>query len=848
MEFGKKLTNDARDALSAAEIFARSSGSEYIGTEHLLLGIANQNRSEAAHILFDSGITFDKLREAMKISENQVKQTIFFSPTKGFSEMAKLGLRMSVELANEFKSDFCSTEHILFSILNQRNSRGVKIIEDLGGNISRVIGDLEDFLREESGNLNLNANANEDEFLANSGRDRQTEGSFLSKFSKNLTKMAENDQIDPVIGREKEIERVMTILSRRRKNNPVLIGEAGVGKTAIAEGLAIKIAKNEVPEQLRGKYLLQVDLAGLLAGTKFRGEFEERIKRLVDESAKNPNIILFIDELHLLSGAGAGEGSMDAANMLKPALARGEIRLIGATTNDEYRKGIEKDAALTRRFQAIEVEQPNFADTIRIIQGAKGNYEKFHKVKLSDKVIEHAVRLSDRYLSERFQPDKSFDVIDEASAMAKISNEKTQKNRGKEYDPALMMQEKSKLREKMEAADTLEDYEKSALYKMRISRIDDRLAEIEAERQNEKDVILRKNDIESAISQMTGIPVEKLSRSESKRILSLEKKLSRRIIGQSAAIREVSRSVKRNAAGIYNGKRPIGSFVFLGPTGVGKTETAKVLADEVFGGEKNLIKIDMSEFSESHSGARLTGAPAGYVGYEDGGNLTERVRRNPYSVVLFDEIEKASPKVFNLFLQILEDGCLTDGHGKKIDFSNTIVILTSNIGAADMAKESLGFVNDDISRAGDQQLNNESAKKYADINSGLKEIMRPELLNRFDAIIDFYPLSRKEINQIFDLQIEDLNERLALKGVRVVMSKSAKNHLIELGFDEKMGARPLRRIIQDQVEGVLAENLLKGKIRRGDAVEIGLKNDKIISEKIKETTSFDEKIAKIESL
>lgn len=831
MEFGKKLTNNARDALASAEIFARSSEADYIGTEHLLLGVANQNHSEAAHILFDAGVTFDRLRdESAKIfrAKTSVPHGIF-APTKGFSEVAKLTLRMSVELSNEFGQDFCSAEHLLLSLLNQRDSHAVRLLEAMNVDVDRVIGDLESFFREENGY----GDENSAQDLALGSRDRQTKGSFLNKFSRNLTAAAEKGELDPVIGRDAEIERMVVILSRRRKNNPVLIGEAGVGKTAIAEGLAQRIARRDVPESLADKQILQLDLAGLVAGTKFRGEFEERLKRVIDEATSDKKLILFIDELHLLSGAGAGDGAMDAANILKPALSRGQIRLIGATTNDEYRKNIEKDAALARRFQTIEVEPPSLADTVKIIEGLREKYEKHHGIKLSDAVITEAARLAERYLPERFQPDKTLDLIDEAMARARIKA--ARKSRKNAPDSAKLAAEKQELSREMETAVSDENYEKAALLKMRISRIDEELASLKEQNKTAGKVALRLDDVAEAAAKMTGIPVEQLTRSDAKRMVELEESLSRKIVGQKRAIREISRAVRRNAAGINSGRRPIGSFIFLGPTGVGKTETARALADEVFGGARSLIKIDMSEFGEPHSGARLVGAPAGYVGYEDGGALTEKVRRNPYSVVLFDEIEKAHPRVFNLLLQILEDGKLTDGHGKTVDFANTIVILTSNIGADEMARARVGFAgNGEKVQANFQHSDGESAK-FSDINPKLREIMRPELLNRFDAIVEFSPLSRDEISKIFDLEIAELNERLIAKGVQISVAKSAKTLLVEHGFDEKLGARPLRRVIQNEIEDLLAVKMLERQIRRGDMVRISAKNSKISAEKVAES-------------
>lgn len=829
MEFGKKLTNEARDTLASAEIFARSNGAEYIGTEHLLLGILNQNTTEAAHILLDAGVTFEQMREQLRIAKIAVVNPLL-KPTRGFSETAKLALRMSIELANEFNQDFCTTEHLLFSLLNQRDSRAMRALKDAGADIDKLMDEMSEYFREDQSNTR-----DYDGDLALGTRDRQTKSSFLSKFSRNLTTAAKKGELDPVIGRDQEIERLIVILLRRQKNNPVLIGEAGVGKTAIVEGLAERIVENNVPKKMRDKEILQLDLAGLVAGTKFRGEFEERLKRVIDEVSANKNLILFLDEMHLLAGAGVGEGSMDAANILKPALSRGGIRLIGATTNDEYRKDIEKDAALARRFQTIEVAQPNLANTVKIVEGLREKYENHHNVKLNDKVIEEAARLADRYLTERFQPDKTLDVIDEASARTRVEYEKRHNRINAAVDDlAKMKSEKKSLIEKTDAAAAAENYEKAALYKMRVSRLDEQIVALEKTQSTDSRISLKTDDIAQTVAWMTGVPVDQLSRNEAAKVLNLEKNLSRRIVGQQRAIAEISRSIRRSRAGIASGRRPIGSFIFLGPTGVGKTETARALAREVFGGEQNLIKIDMSEFSESHMVARLTGAPAGYVGYDDGGTLTEKVRRQPYSVVLFDEIEKAHPRVFNLLLQILEDGKLTDGKGKTVDFSNTIIILTSNVGAAEMLHDTLGFGGrkEESSHAAFDNMS--SRDGFDDIPKALRETMRPELLNRFDAIVEFHQLNKTEVGQIFDLMVNELNGRLIAKGVTVSFTKSAKDYLIEHGYDAKFGARPLRRVVQHEVEDLLAEKILQREIGRGDVVRIVRKNGQLAVERISE--------------
>lgn len=824
MDFSKRLTDNARDVLAHAEVLARVSGSPYIGTEHLLLGILSQESSVGSQLLRDAGVQFDQVKTALKITSNS-NSGASLPPTKGFSETAKLTLRMSIELASEFRQDYCGTEHILFSLLSQKNSRASSVLAEINIDTNSIISNLEEYLERQS---NEPQSVGEPEFARNQGA-AQTRGSFLNKFGRNLTDAAKKDELDPVIGRSKEIERLMIILSRRTKNNPVLIGEAGVGKTAIVEGLAELIASGEVPTHLLDKKVYQLDLAAMVAGTKYRGEFEERLKRLLDEVKSDRNLFIFIDELHLLMGAGSAEGSMDAANILKPALARGDFRLIGATTLDEYRKHIEKDSALTRRLQTIKVESPNARDTIKILTGIAPKYEEHHNVKLSPSVIEEAVRLSDRYLPERFQPDKAIDIIDEASAYVHMKNSATKNP----VELRTYKKELDRLNEQMEESVAKEDYERAALYKMRISRLNEKIEEVEKTENSGGKINLKLDDIAAAVSTMTNVPLEQLQRSEATKLANLEKHLAKRIVGQKRAVSAIAKSIRRSRVGIASAHRPIGSFIFLGPTGVGKTELARVLAEEVFGSQKNLIKVDMSEFSERHTASRLVGAPAGYVGYDDGGQLTEKIRRQPYSVVLFDEIEKAHPDVYNLLLQILEDGHLTDGHGRTVDFSNTVVITTSNVGAEQMTKENrLGFsvTTDDEKRA----LEKLHKENRAAGEKRLREIMRPELLNRFDQIITFDSLSRNEVSSILDLIIDDLNKRLASKGVGVTIGAGARRYLVDKGYNPAFGARPMRRLVQDELEDLIAEKLIRKEINRGDMLRAVIKNDQLEVIKVKE--------------
>jgi ATP-dependent Clp protease ATP-binding subunit ClpC len=806
-DFVEHLTDNARSSLQHADGIARRLGSAYIGTEHLLLGVLSQDTSVGAKLLFDAGITFDRARLALDLTP----RTLMVSTgAKGLSETAKLTLKMSWDVAQEFHQDYCGTEHILFSIMSQKNARATVLLRDMNIDIDELLAEIEGYLGRQQSEFEAIG-----EGIAKSGKRTARRGA-LETFGTDLTALARSDGLDTVIGRDQQIERLITILSRRTKNNPVLIGEPGVGKTAIVEGLAQRIAKEDVPSHLLDRRLIQLDLAGMIAGTKYRGEFEERLKKVVDEIAKDGQAIVFIDELHLLVGAGAAEGALDAANMLKPALARGRMRLIGATTLDEYRKHVEKDAALERRFQTVVVPEPKLPETVAILKGLRHHYESHHGVSVSDDVLEDAVYMADRYVSERFMPDKAIDVIDEASARARVTRGSKQPTKEREYMRSIKV-----LNERMEEAVAAEDYERAALYKTRISQINEKLGELKEQTSGKSAIALTADDVASAIATMTGIPVRRVVKSEAKLLRSLEKHLSKRLVGQHEAIEKVSRAIRRSRSGVADSKRPIGSFVFMGPTGVGKTELARVLAREVFGSDDALIKIDMSEFGERHTSSRLVGAPAGYVGYEDGGQLTDKVRRQPYSVVLFDEIEKAHPDVFQLLLQLLEDGRLTDAKGRSVDFTNTVIILTSNLGAHQMYQESeLGFSaksKDDERKVAHMHEENDMAARKA-----LDKMMRPELINRFDSIVVFRSLSRKEVGRIFDLQLDILQERLMHKGLRVRVGASAKRLLLDKGYDAKYGVRPLRRALQDELEHPLAEGILAGTFTKGDVVGVGV--------------------------
>lgn len=812
-EFVSHLTENARVSLHHAGSIARGYGGAYIGTEHLLLGMLAQGSSVGAKLLADAGVTLDRAELAL----NQTPRTLVVDAgAMGLSETAKLTLKMSWEIAQEFHQDFLGTEHILYSILSQRNARATVLLRDMNIDIQDLVSDLEEFFGRNAGDFQQ-----QDAQDARSTRRPVKQKGALDIYGSDLTQKAKKGELDPVIGRDTQIERMVTILSRRRKNNPVLIGEPGVGKTAIVEGLAQRIVQEDVPDYLLDKRIIQLDLVGMIAGTKYRGEFEERLKKVIDELKGQETTIVFIDELHLLVGAGAAEGALDAANMLKPALARGEIRLIGATTLDEYRKHIEKDSALERRLQSVLVPEPSMKDTLTIVKGLRSHYEKHHGVELTDEVLEDAVYMADRYVSERFMPDKAIDVIDEAASLVKVrSGRKPSKLR--DYTRQL-----KNLNEKMDEAVAGEDYERAALYKTRISQLSEKLAETKQAFEEKTAIMLTSDDVARAIATMTGIPAERIQKSEAKLLRSLEKHLGKHLIGQREAVTQVAKAIRRSRSGVAHTKRPIGSFVFMGPTGVGKTELARVLAREVFGSDDALIKIDMSEFGERHTTSRLLGAPAGYVGYEEGGQLTDKVRRQPYSVILFDEIEKAHPEVYNLLLQLLEDGTLTDAKGRQVSFANTIIILTSNLGADKMRKEvSLGFHA--VNKADTTAVDAEHEKNAQAAQDALKKMMRPELINRFDSIVTFRALTRKEVGKIFDNLIAELQSRLIRKGIHVTIQASAKRHFVTAGYDDQYGARPLRRVLQNELEHPIAEGILSGEFERGTVLSVRVVRSKVV--------------------
>ncbi|MBR5389464.1 ATP-dependent Clp protease ATP-binding subunit [Candidatus Saccharibacteria bacterium] len=807
-EIMNHLSENARFSLQKADFYSKKYNKGYMGTEYLLLGILAMDASEGAKLLFNWHVTLDDAEKALgkpAVDIANKSQMAMMS----LSESTILTLQMARNFVRDQGLEAIGTEHLLYALINQGNSNAASLLEKLNVNLDELAEEIEKLVDRQAEQAKF---SKEKQKYA-----RKTPLRWLSRFGSDLTEMARTGKLDNVIGRDQEIERTITVLCRRTKSNPVLIGEAGVGKTAIVEGLAQKIVKNEVPSLLIGKHIYQVDLSSLLAGTKYRGEFEERIKGIIDEASSDDSILLFIDELHLLSGAGSSEGTMDAANILKPALARGKIRLIGATTLDEYRKSIEKDKALSRRFQTVLVEEPAPGVTLRILKGIKSHYEKHHGVSIPDEILETAINMSSRYINDRFMPDKAIDVIDEASAIAKVEADKKGGGELKKLKIEL-----GTLEDKMESSAEKDDYQAAAEFKTKVEQTKAKIKELEKQGIKEEDIpVLTEENLATAISLKTGIPVSKVHGDEMELLANLESHLKKSIIGQDEAVVSVAKAIRRGRSGITNASRPIGSFLFMGPTGVGKTELARVIAREVFGGENALIKIDMSEFGEKHNVSRLVGAPAGYIGYDDGGKLTESVRRRPYSVVLFDEIEKAHPDVFNMLLQILEDGILTDGQGNKIKFNNTIVILTSNLGANDAYREdSFGFTEKTNGKKSKKELDHEyeESKEYA--MKALKKAMRPELINRLDSILVFRPLGEKDVERIFDNLIADLKKRLATKNLGLKIDDKVKDFLISRGFDPKNGARPLRRAIEDYLESLLSEAIIKGTLKKGDVAVV----------------------------
>jgi ATP-dependent Clp protease ATP-binding subunit ClpC len=816
-DFLHHLSDNALQSLKHADAIARAAGSPYVGTEHLLLGILAQESSVGAKLLKDAGVTLERARLAMNLKP----QTIVMSMgAKGLSEAAKLTLKMSWEVAQEYAQELCGTEHIVYSILSQKNASATILLKNMNVRTEDVLGELEQL---------LNRQSYEGVDTDTTKRRKKGKKTLLDQYSTDLTEQARAGKLDPVVGREMQIRRLVTILNRRTKNNPVLIGEPGVGKTAIVEGVATRIIADDVPDALIDKRIVMLDLAAMIAGTKYRGEFEDRLKKVMKELENDDKTIVFIDEVHQLVGAGSAEGSMDAGNILKPALARGKIQMIGATTTNEYNKHIEKDAALERRLQPIIVPETTEQETLAILRGLKKHYEEFHAVAISDEVLIDTVHLAGRYIQDRFMPDKAIDLLDETAAHLRVDKGKTPP-RVRELQKELKL-----VQVRIDDAVDNEDYEKAAKEKQRASQIAEELNELSKSEKGAKKLKVSSNDVADTVSRMTGVPVSKVIRSEVSYLLNLESNLSKKVIGQTEAVSAVAKAIRRSRSGVSSEKRPIGSFIFMGPTGVGKTELARVLASEFFGNKDALIKIDMSEFSERHTASRLVGAPAGYVGYDDGGQLTDKIRRQPYSVVLFDEIEKAHPDVFNMLLQMLEDGVISDAKGRKVDFSNTIVIMTSNVGAQKLQKEAkLGFSADDEKDL--ENLDELHAKNQEDVRGELKKLMRPELLNRIDKIIVFRALTKIDALSIVDLQLDELRNRLVRKGISIDAAKSVKEYLVEKGYDAKNGARPIRRLIQEEIENYLADKLIADTLPKGSIVKITLKNNELNFTVVKEST------------
>lgn len=800
----KGFTEKANKALNLAIESAEEMRHNYVGTEHILYGLVKEGSGVAATALNECGVTEDALREKLE-SINGTISLVELTPDD-FTPRTKRVLRAAVIISSKTGYTYVGTEHLLLAILSESDSYAVAFLEELGVSVERLTQAVSKGMQ---GGADEGFGGFENESAPNGS---QKGGSALDKFGRDLTQAAKNGEIDPVIGREKEIQRVIQILSRRTKNNPVLIGEPGVGKTAVAEGLALEIAKGNVPEILKDKRVVSLDLTGMVAGAKYRGDFEERIKAAIDEVKKSKNTILFIDELHTIVGAGAAEGSADAANILKPSLARGDFQVIGATTLNEYRKYIEKDAALERRFQPVKVGEPTPEQAVQILKGLRDSYEAHHKVKITDEAINAAVTLSSRYIADRYLPDKAIDLIDEGASKVRLAS-LTSPDNVKELEDEIADYEKEKA-----SAINEQDFERAARLRDEQKELQTKLDDAKKkwqEQQKGNSGEVTAEDIAKIVSEWTGIPVVQLTKEESERLLNMENVLHERVIGQSEAVTAIAKAIRRGRVGLKDPKRPVGSFIFLGPTGVGKTELCKALAEAMFGDENAMLRLDMSEYMEKHTVSKLIGSPPGYVGFEEGGQLTEKVRRKPYSVVLFDEIEKAHPDVFNMLLQILEDGRLTDSQGRTVDFKNTIIIMTSNVGARLITEKqsSLGFNSEN------ENAEESEKKDIKELVTGeLRKVFRPEFLNRVDDIIVFNKLNKDEIKQIAVKMLKTLENRLDKMNIKISFTDNAISEIADKGFDENYGARPLRRAIQNEIEDPLSEQMLEGKVKDGAVV------------------------------
>ena len=802
-----QYTNQAKTAVKYAEKTARRYKHSYIGTEHLLAGLLHEEEGTAGMVLRDMGISEERLMEMIRKLIAPEESNVLNADRAGYTPRATRMLEGAVEEADDLRSEKIGTEHLLLAMLREVDCMGTRLLHTMGVNIRKLQNEVLAAMGEEVANPRDNGNAR-------SRNEAATGTPTLDQYSRDLTEMARQGVMDPVVGREDEIGRVIQILSRRTKNNPCLIGEPGVGKTAVVEGLAQRITQGLVPEKMKNRRLVVLDLSGMVAGSKYRGEFEERIKKVIAEVMEHPGILLFIDELHTIIGAGGAEGALDASNILKPSLSRGEIQIIGATTIEEYRKHIEKDAALERRFQPVTVEEPTQEQAVEILKGLRPYYEKHHGVTITDEALEAAVKMSIRYIADRHLPDKAIDLMDEASSRVQLTGitvppqlkevEQNLHALAEKKEEAIREGNFSRARELQEGQKELEEsYEK--------------LKKRQEQRYKNKKMQVTEENIAQIVSNWTKIPVQKLAQKESKRLASLEKELHKRVIGQEEAVEAVAKAIKRGRVGLKDPSRPIGSFLFLGPTGVGKTELSKALAETVFGSEQAMIRVDMSEYMEKHSVSKLIGSPPGYVGYEEGGQLSEKIRRNPYSVILFDEIEKAHPDVFNILLQMLDDGHITDAQGRKVDFKQTCIIMTSNAGAQSIVEpKRLGF-----SQGEDKK------KDYEDMKRGVMEevrrIFKPEFLNRVDEILVFHMLDKQEIRQIVNILVKKLEKRCKEQlDIELVVRNSVKDYLAENGFDSKYGARPLKRAIQNKLEDRMAEEILDGKIHRGDRVIVSV--------------------------
>ena len=801
----ERYTPQAKEALALAVNAAEALNHGYVGTEHLLLGLLREGEGVAAKVLEENGVDVDRVVDLVSqlIAPNPTIQT---ANRAAYTPRARRVIENSYREAVRFKASQIGTEHILIAILRENDSVAGRLLNTIGINIQKLYIDLLSAMGED-------APVVREDFQGGRGARHSNATPTLDEYSRNLTQMAREGKLDPVIGREQEIRRLIQILSRRTKNNPCLIGEPGVGKTAVVEGLAQMIAAGDVPETIADKRVMTLDLSGMVAGSKYRGEFEERIKRVIAEIVESGDVLLFIDEIHTIIGAGGAEGALDASNILKPSLARGELQLIGATTINEYRKYIEKDAALERRFQPVMVNEPGEDQSVAILKGLRSRYEEHHHVEITDEALEAAVKLSSRYINDRFLPDKAIDLIDEASSKVRLMNYT-------KPDKIRQLEEKiSALEEEKEQAIKTEAYEKAGEIKKKQQKLKDRIAQAEAKWLSEREsgkLVVGENEIAQVVSDWTKIPVQKLEEGESERLRNLESILHKRVIGQDEAVTAVSKAIRRGRVGLKDPSRPIGSFLFLGPTGVGKTELSKALAEAMFGTENSLIRVDMSEYMEKHSVSKMIGSPPGYVGYEEGGQLSEKVRRNPYSVILFDEIEKAHPDVFNILLQVLDDGHITDAQGRKIDFKNTVIIMTSNAGAENIVSpKRLGFGTGTDAKADYSFMKDR-------VMDEVKRLFKPEFLNRIDDMIVFHQLTKEDMKGIVEVMLSAIEKRTREQlGIHLSVTEEAKSLLIEKGYDEKYGARPLRRTIQTMLEDKMAEEMLDGRIKAGSRVEVG---------------------------